>query len=367
MQNMMIIIAAVAIIVAIFAQLTEDPTMPINRNTLLRYKTIDRMLRRGRRATLQELIDACSDALYEANGYGDVSRRTIQHDLQEMRYSRELGYYAPISVVDRKYYRYDDDNYSITDVPLSETDMRQLTEAVELLKQMSSFKGFDDVEDVVNRLEDHVASMRYRVEPVILLEGNARLRGLEHITPLHDAIVDRKPVAITYRSFQWKEPQSFFFSPYILKEFRNRWFVFGRRHDSPEPMLLNLALDRIEEIADVPKKERYIKDKTFKPQEYFSEMIGVTRDVDSQTEHVVFRVKAAQVPYVTTKPLHHSQQEVRRDDDGSALFSIDVIPNFELERDILGFGEGITVISPIHLAKKIRQRLKDALEQYGNR
>ena len=71
--------------------------MPINRNTLLRYKTIDRMLRKGRRATLQELIDACSDALYEVNGYGDVSRRTIQHDIQEMRYSRELGYYAPIT------------------------------------------------------------------------------------------------------------------------------------------------------------------------------------------------------------------------------------------------------------------------------
>jgi len=47
--------------------------------------TIDRMLRKGRRATLQELIDACSDALYEAKGYGEVSPRTIQHDIQEMR------------------------------------------------------------------------------------------------------------------------------------------------------------------------------------------------------------------------------------------------------------------------------------------
>ena len=52
--------------------------MPINRNTLLRYKTIDRMLRKGRKVTLDELIDACNDALYETNGYGEVSRRTIQ-------------------------------------------------------------------------------------------------------------------------------------------------------------------------------------------------------------------------------------------------------------------------------------------------
>lgn len=322
------------------------------------------MLRKGRRATLQELIDACSDALYEANGYGDVSRRTIQHDIQEMRQSNELGYYAPITVVDRKYYRYDDYDYSITNVPLSETDMRQLTEAVDLLKQMSSFKGFDDVEDVVNRLEDHVASMRYRVEPVILLESNSRLRGLEYITPLHDAIVDREPVVVTYKPFQWPKAQQFCFSPYILKEFRNRWFVFGRRHDSPEPILLNLALDRIEDISPAPKKERYIKDKSFHPLQYFSEMIGVTRMMDDQPVHIVFRVSASQVPYVITKPLHQSQSEISHDDDGSAIFSIDVIPNFELERDILGFGEGITIISPESLATKLCERVRRMLDNY---
>ena len=340
--------------------------MPINRNTLLRYKTIDRMLRNGRRATLQELIDACNDALLEFNGYGGVSRRTIQHDIEEMRYSRELGYYAPIKVVDRKYYRYSDHDYSITDVPLSEDDLRQLSEAVGLLKQMSSFNGFDDVEDVVNRLEDHLASMRYQSEPVILLESNERLRGLEHITPLHDAIIDRKPVTITYKSFQWQESQQFCFSPYILKEFRNRWFVFGRRHDSPEPLLLNLALDRIEEISAAPKKERYVRDKSFRPQQYFSDIIGVTRMADDKVEHVVFQVSAREVPYVTTKPLHQSQKEISRMEDGSVIFSIDVIPNFELERDILGHGEGLTIISPAHLVEKLRERLRCSLGKYEN-
>ena len=338
--------------------------MPINRNTLLRYKTIDRMLRNGRRATLEELIYACNDALYEHNGYGEVSKRTVQHDIEEMRYSRELGYYAPIKVVDRKYYHYSDYDYSITDVPLSDTDMRQLSEVVGLLKQMSSFRGFGDVEDVVNRLEDHVASMRFHVEPVILLEGNDRLRGLEHITPLHDAIIDQKPVTVVYQSFQWKASQKFFFSPYILKEFRNRWFVFGRRHDSPEPILLNLALDRIEEITDTPKKERYIKNKSFCPQRYFNDIIGVTRMADDQVEHVVFRVSAKEVPYITTKPLHQSQKEISKMEDGSALFSIDVIPNFELERDILGYGEGLTIISPDTLANKIRKRLNNAVANY---
>ena len=143
--------------------------MPINRNTLVRYKTIDRMLQRGRQATLEELIFACNDALMQHDKSGRVSRRTVQHDIEEMRNSRELGYKAPIVVVDRKYYKYEDPNYTITQIPLSSDDMLQLSEAVDLLKQMSAFKGFSGVEDVVNRLEDYVASMRYKVEPVILL------------------------------------------------------------------------------------------------------------------------------------------------------------------------------------------------------
>ena len=322
------------------------------------------MLRRGRRVTLDELIDACNDALYEVNGYGEVSRRTIQHDIQEMRYSQALGYYAPITVVDKKYYKYDEYGYSITQIPISADDMVQLAEAVDLLKQMSSFKGFDGIEDVVNRLEDYVASMRYKREPAILLESNERLRGLEYISVLHDAIIQKEPVTITYQSFRSAEAQTFCFSPYILKEFRNRWFVFGKRHDFEDTPLSNLALDRIENIEDAPKGEQYLKDKSFRPKKYFQDMIGVTRNADSPIEHVTFLATAVEAPYIRTKPLHISQREEETLEDGSAVFSIDVVLNHELERDLLGYGEGVTVLSPAGLAKKLQERLEGSLKNY---
>ncbi len=350
-------------VILIFKQLI----MPINRNALLRYKTIDRMLRGGRQATLDELIDACSDALYDYNGYGDVGKRTIQNDIQEMRNSQALGYYAPIKVVDRKYYTYKDRSYSIMQMPISKDDLIQLSEAVGLLKQMSSFQGFDGVGDVVNRLEDHVASIRYKVEPVILLENNERLKGLEYITPLHDAILLKEVIKITYKSFISEESQTFCFSPYLLKEFRNRWFVFGKRHDSPDKLILNLALDRIEYITDAPQKEKYKTEKAFQLQTYFKNMIGVTRDFDSPVEHVVFEAIPAQAPYIITKPLHESQKEVERREDGSIVFSIDVIVNYELERDLLGFGERIIVLSPVSLVKRLQERLTSSIENYKKR
>ena len=75
--------------------------MPANKNALIRYKTIDNCLRnKYRRWTINDLVDACSDALYDMEGITKgVSLRTIQADLQIMR-SDKLGYNAPIEVYD---------------------------------------------------------------------------------------------------------------------------------------------------------------------------------------------------------------------------------------------------------------------------
>lgn len=338
--------------------------MPINRNALMRYKVIDRMLRHGKEATLDELVYACTDELRREISYASVSRRTVQHDIQEMRYSEVLGYYAPIVVINRKFYCYEDPDYTIAKVPLSSEDLLRLTEAVDLLKQMSASKGFDGVEDVVNRLEDHVASIRYKADPVIYLESNERLKGLGFMTALHEAIIERTALEVTYQPFRQPEPMTFLFSPYILKEFRNRWFVFGHRHDSEDRTIVNLALDRIEHLVDAPKGTLYQSNKEFNPKEYFGDIVGVTRN-NAQLSHILFRVENLDVPYVRTKPLHQSQQEVRKEEDGSVLFSIDVIPNHELERDLLGFGEGITVISPEDLRERLCERIRQSLKQYG--
>ena len=56
--------------------------MPVNRNALIRYKTIDNCLRNPyRRWTLEDLVDACSDALYEYEGIDKgISKRAVQMD-----------------------------------------------------------------------------------------------------------------------------------------------------------------------------------------------------------------------------------------------------------------------------------------------
>ena len=131
--------------------------MPANKNALIRYKTIDRCLRnRFRRWTIDDLTEACSDALYEMEGIlKGVSVRTVQGDLQIMR-SDKLGYNAPIEVYDRIYYRYAEPDYSISDMPLTEDDCLLLKEAVELLGGEGTG---ENVREILTRVRDRLKTL----------------------------------------------------------------------------------------------------------------------------------------------------------------------------------------------------------------
>ena len=336
--------------------------MPINRNALIRYKTIDNCLRRRHiKWTLDELINACSDALYEYTGVDKIiSRRTIQLDIQMMR-SGSLGAPAPIEVYENRYYRYKDPDYSFTDSPLTDDDLKLMGDTVEMLRQFGGFSAFAGMEDVLGRLEDHVSSMRHKRKPVILLEKNDDLRGLKYIEPLYKAIIAKTPVKIIYKSFKSRDKQKFIFSPFFLKEFRNRWFVYGWKKGAG--MIFNLALDRIHEMGAAPGEE-YQENTVIDPDTFFDNLIGVTKNINDKAHKVRFWAAPGQVPYIETKPLHKSQFVVQRNEDGSAIFQMEVVLNYELEKDLLGFGEGVKVLAPRQLVHNMSKRLTQAARNY---
>ncbi len=115
-----------------------------------------------------------------------------------------------------------------------------------------------------------------------------------------------------------------------------------------------MPLDRILKIK-INEKNTFIENSFFEPSLYFKDIIGVTR-FDKPVEHVVFWVSKENALYVFTKPFHSSQKFIEHTENGS-LFFIQVIPNFELERELLGFGEHLKVISPEYLKNKIACRI----------
>ena len=338
--------------------------MPVSRNALIRYKTIDNCLRNHyRRWTLDDLVEACSDALAEYEGiYKGISRRTIQGDLQLMR-SEKLGYNAPIIVIDKKYYTYEDPDYSITNSPLSESDVGRLSEAVEVLKQLSGFAQFAEMDALVSRLEDRVSVTKHQTTPVIFFERNDNLRGLNHIRPLFEHIIGKQVIRISYLPFTARKPRIWVVSPYILKEYRNRWFLLGKVKGKND--LRIMALDRIEEIK-LTYGETFEMLPDFQPDTFFDDVIGVTKSLHDKPSEILFKVIGEQAQYVLTKPLHSSQRIVERHKkDRSVTFAMKVVINYELERLLLGYGENIQVLQPLSLAKRLCESHRQSAELYG--
>lgn len=338
--------------------------MPANKNALLRYKTIDNCLRnRQRRWTLQNIVDACSDALYDFEGIRKgISTRSVQLDIQMMR-SDKLGYNAPIEVYDHKYYRYSDPNFSIMELPLSQTDYDKLAEAVDMLRQYADFDYFTELSDVIGRLQDTLAIAKNKRAPIVDFERNSNLMGLKFLNPLYNYIASKQTLTISYQPFNNPKPKNWVVWPYLLKEYRNRWFLFCTR--VTDHKLFNLALDRMKSIE--PNKEvAFQENSQFDPSTFFKDVIGVTKTRKTPLETVRFIANSEQAPYIETKPVHSSQMVLERnDEDGTVLFQCKVVLNFEFYALMLSYGPGVRIISPKCAVRTIRKMLNEASEQYN--
>jgi predicted DNA-binding transcriptional regulator YafY len=338
--------------------------MPTNRNALIRYKTIDACLKnRYRKWTLEDLIEAVSDALYEYEGTEkNISKRTIQQDIQMMR-SDKLGYFAPIVVLDKKYYTYEDPKYSITNIPLSASDLSKMNEAVEMLKQFKGFSHFSELSEVVQKLEDHVYSSSKKSFAIIDFEKNDDLKGLQYLDEIYLSVIQEKALELNYKSFKATEARTFRFSVWWLKEFKNRWFAVGVRNSAQN--LENLALDRIEGLR-LYSEDNYVKNTEYSPKEFYKNVYGVTVSTRLRASNIRIFVQKKHAPYVLTKPLHESQK-LEEETENGIIISLKLQLNYEIEKEILGFGEGMTVLEPPKLRNAIKKRTEEMQLNYNTR
>ncbi len=335
--------------------------MSQNKNALIRYKTIDKCLQNNRRKwTLEDLVVACSDALSEYEGRKvRISKRSIQKDIHIMR-SERLGYNAPILVYDKKYYRYENPNYSITNIPITESDINVLSETVEILKQFKDFSLFSELRGIIQRLEDAVYTEKTKQPAIIHLDKNEKLKGLQHLEFLYQAILKQIVIKIKYKSFRAKKVSVFTIHPYILKEYNNRWFVLGKEHQ--KDTFINLALDRIIDL-DYNLKIEYKKDLGFNADEYYKNTIGSTVENSNNIYDILLKFDLQIAPYVDSKPLHHSQEKVDVLQN-AVVFKIHVQINFELERKILAYGDSVEVLAPSFLRNRIAVKAKRMMLKY---
>jgi len=334
--------------------------MSINKNALIRYQVLDRCFRNpGRMYFLEDLLEECNKALTDLDlDSKGIQRRQLFDDIRFME--SEAGWSIPLSKIryGRKvYYRYEDLSFSINNQPLNASEAEQIKSALRIISRFSGTPQFEWVNEMIPMLESKFGLIERKSE-FISFESNIDLKGLHFLTPLFNAIVNERVLLVKYKDFRSSESYEITFHPYYLKQYNNRWFAFGLNSDNQVP-IWNLALDRIESLSEI---SREYKQSETDWEEYFFDLVGVTRPEGVNLQEIVLMFTPEVAPYVITKPVHPSQKSTNG--PNGLEVKIKVIPNIELEGLILSFGEQVRVISPQDFKERIFQRLRSAGRLY---
>ncbi len=336
--------------------------MATNKHALLRYKVLDNCFRNpGRRYFIDDLISECDSVLLEINSESNgISRRQIFEDISFMESKEGWGIeLAKLRDGKRVYYRYVDMSFSINNMPLNEVEINQLKSAVDILSHFKGMPQFEWVNELVPKLQQGIASDDSSAT-IMEFDSNQYLKGIEYLGHLHNAIFYKKVLSISYQPFENDTPFEVVIHPYFLKQYNNRWFLFGYNPEN-EKYDLNLAIDSIVSINEI--KGNYQKNNKIDWQEYFEDIIGVTKPINAEVEKVVLHFKGRTGKYMETKPIHGSQKQ-NWIDQNTFEVTLQIIINYELERLILSYAESVFVIRPIKLADVIKNRFKEALQLY---
>ena len=340
--------------------------MPTNKNALVRYRILDRLLSDHHHYyDIHDLTEKVNDLL-EFDGFSPVTQRCIEKDLIDMQ-----GLFSAPIEHEKKNSKncifYWNRSFTIFSQEMSREERNLLREVLSTIGQfngLDNFKWLDDFKIGLG-LEER--------RQIISFSNNPFLQNSNLLGTLFDQISNEVVIKLSYHTFTDPTIRSIVFHPYLLKQYNDRWFLLGAADSDHK--ILTFALDRIDEVEPLPEKK--YAECPEELQERFENIVGVTLYEERKCEHILCWVNDSSKGYVDTKPMHESytpykgEKEIELHNqypqlEGGLFFSIDCIPNFELIRELCSFGSNLVVLTPDTIRSEIRNRLQEHLEQYND-
>lgn len=352
--------------------------MPANKNAMTRYRILDELLSsRYHNYSLDDLTEEVSRRLSDlypnTNG---VVRRTIEKDIYYLEYEGPFMVDIERYTVDaynqekQKTYvkqclRYAHPTFSIFKKEMTSDEAYLLREAISLLGQFDGLPNFAGLEGLRKSLcmgETHQKIISFTKNP---------LEGSNILGELFTAISQKQVIALHYHTFSNAQRRQVNLSPYLLKEYNRRWYLLAAIEEDGK--LLNFSLDRIDGCVPLPS-HKYVE-YSGDINERFEDIIGVTLNEDSPVHEIIFWVSDHSKCYVETKPLHESQRTLAKAKseemrshfptlkDG-VFFRIDCRENYELIRELTGFGKNLVVLAPSVIQDKVLDYVSSLNQEY---
>lgn len=336
--------------------------MPHIKNALIRFRIIDRCLRNKYKPfpTKQDLRIECEEALFGASDGENICDSTIEKDMFAMK----MDFDAPIRYSKRHGgYYYEDPEFSINDIPLTEDDLSSIRFAAKTLMQFREVDIFKQFGNAIDKIFDRVAIASNPEEEdlnhLVQFETAVSSGGNEFLPALFGAIKASRFVSFDYTSFISGKSKPRTVLPLMLKEYRNRWYLIT--YDDSKKDVITFALDRMS--TPVIEEEIGIKPADFDPFSYFRYAVGITSN-KSEPVNVVFKADNVAAKYIQSQPLHPNQQ-ILKEGKNRTTFQMTVLISEELIRSLLSYGGEIEVLEPEILRTTIADRVKKMAENYS--
>ena len=336
--------------------------MPKIKNALLRYRIIDKCIRNKYNPfpTKQMLRRACEDGLYGSTNGEHISDSTIEKDLFAMRMEHD----APIQYSkSEKGYFYADDGFTMDEIPLNEDDVDAIRFAANILFQFKGVDVFKKFEFAIDKILDRVnISDKINdksIEQFVQFETAPVSGGSEHLSPLLDAIKRKRSIQFTYEKFDGSDSKVRRVDPYLLKEYRNRWYLIGRTLVKGKTQ--TFGLDRIHDLTVL--KDKFDRDPSFDPDTFFKHSIGITAN-ETEPDEVIIDADSILSNYLKSQPLHHSQEIIKEKKKGGTRFAYKAIVTQELIMILMGYGDQVKVKAPEALVDAIASRASRVSNMY---
>ncbi len=194
------------------------------------------------------------------------------------------------------------------------------------------------------------------ISDLIFLEDIPSAR--EYLNVVIDGLRRRCRLKIDYLPFTRAIPDTdVIIEPYMLKIFRQRWYVAAR--NVAENRVKTYSLDRFKQASVTDQEYEIPSD--FIASNYYRDSFGVIAD-ESEVKRVSIKATPLQAKYLRALPLHHSQEEAVH--DKYSIFSYKIRITRDFVGELLSYGPQVTVISPPELRTMISTQLEESLSNY---
>lgn len=328
--------------------------MPKNKNAIIRYRVLDKCFRNRRRLFfIDDLVDACNEELMAYDG-SFVSKRQVQQDIAFLE--SEAGGAIELErnrYGHKVYFRYRDPDFSILDLPMSQKEAEQLSDTIQMLSRFKGLPQFTWMDEVLVRLQDSF-QLNGTVSGSVAFAQNPDLKGIELFSPLFESIVKKQVLSIKYHRFG-KTSSIRIIHPYQLRQYNNRWFLLGLEERLlPRIPITVVPIDRIDEF-EIEESVIFQEYRGVDFDDYFYDIVGVSLHPEGRKEQVVIKALFPAANYIETKPIHPSQRIMERSEE-YIVFQLEVIPNYELETQLISYAHQIEIIEPVGIRRAINKR-----------